>query len=314
MHHDNGAPSKVYQLSEFLMESELEFRAPNVPLAPAGAARARRADIRLMLGATPAALDRPSFATPRYQLDADQRFLLTVPDVARFVLTRDGDLTIEPFANPDRPDLRLFVLGTIFAVWLAMQGFLPIHAGAVRTKGGAALVCGRSGAGKSTTMAMLARDGWPILADDLSIVSFGDQAELLAFSGQVKLRPDVLAAFGEDPDSYASIVTDRTKHAFPVGRSTGRRPVAKILVLHAPDRPSHEAGPQRGAAAVRTLMRQVYRPRLIGRVLGRAVLFEQIARLTRQVELVHVRRTRDYTLASDILAQLEAEGSPYAPS
>lgn len=56
------------------------------------------------------------------------------------------------------------------------RGELPLHTSAVVTPdgGGAVLVAGVPGAGKSTTAALLIRRGWSILNDDISRVTFED--------------------------------------------------------------------------------------------------------------------------------------------
>lgn len=302
----NRAGAHVFQLSEFVVASELSFDFAHTPPARVGSSGPPTVDLRIELGATPERLAAPSFSTGQWQLEHDRRFLLTAPGIGRFLLERDGAVRIEPFCEPDRVELRLYFLGTVFAAWLAMRGFVPLHAGAVETGRGAALICGRSGAGKSTTMALLARAGRPVLAEDLSILKIGEGVEILAFSGQVKLDASVVEALGLDSAAQTVIRTPRRKYAVPVPRTTGRRAVTQALVLHPPGQALAPPGATHGASAVRTLMNQVFRPRIVSHIMGRADLMARMARLADAVELFHIHRRADYALPEGMDALLDA--------
>ncbi|GGJ28310.1 hypothetical protein [Deinococcus roseus] len=65
------------------------------------------------------------------------------------------------------PSLRLlFQLG--ISEVLRLMGFLPLHASAVLLEGGATVLLGKSGTGKTTTLLQAARSGIPALAEDWS--------------------------------------------------------------------------------------------------------------------------------------------------
>lgn len=67
----------------------------------------------------------------------------------------------------------LAAAGAVFAHWHGHEGF---HAGAVAENGRAVMVIGEKGAGKTTSMAWLARQGFDIVADDLVVVEDGARA------------------------------------------------------------------------------------------------------------------------------------------
>jgi hypothetical protein len=71
-------------------------------------------------------------------------------------------LTVEELAHP------LLSYATLaFAYWIGRESF---HAGVFLSGGGAWALLGKRGAGKSSTLAWLARDGQRILADDLLVL------------------------------------------------------------------------------------------------------------------------------------------------
>ena len=316
-----GAPSMtectgrahLFKLSEFTVASELAFEFAHTRAIDPDPSCAPRPDLRIALGPTPERLAAPSWTTENWQVERDRRFLLTAPGIGRFLLERGGAVRIEPFCDPDRIELRLYCLGTVFAAWLAMHGFVPLHAGAAATGAGAALVCGRSGAGKSTTMALLARAGRPVLAEDLAILEVRDRVDVLALSGQIKLEARAVDALGIDRGACRPIPAPRRKYAVPTARASGRWPVRTAVVLHPPGAAAAPSGPSRGAFAVRTLMNQVYRPRLAGRIMGRDALMARIAHLADAVDVVHVRRSADYALSPEMAAALDIACAPGRP-
>jgi tetratricopeptide (TPR) repeat protein len=66
-----------------------------------------------------------------------------------------------------------YVAPFMLASLLAPAGRFALHAGAIGHDGGAVLVLGDTGAGKSTLVLSALQDGWTVLADDLVTVSLG---------------------------------------------------------------------------------------------------------------------------------------------
>jgi hypothetical protein len=68
-------------------------------------------------------------------------------------------------------DVRAHPASTAITAWLAQSGAIGLHAGAVGDANGAALLLGRSGAGKSTTVLACAARGMRVLGDDLCVTT-----------------------------------------------------------------------------------------------------------------------------------------------
>jgi len=94
------------------------------------------------------------------------------------------DVLIHPF---------LAVVGTAFACWTGAEAF---HGGAFASGGNALALVGEREAGKSSTLAALALDGYEVLADDLLVVR--DDC-VMAGPRCVDLRPSAVAPLGLDP-------------------------------------------------------------------------------------------------------------------
>ena len=98
------------------------------------------------------------------------RFLIRHGDGSG-VLVRDGREMIVGGAEPDM--VRLLLTGSALTALLQQRNIVPLHASAVLIDGHAVGFFGKSGVGKSTTAAVLAGQGFPLIADDV----LGLQAE-----------------------------------------------------------------------------------------------------------------------------------------
>lgn len=179
-----------YRLCGWRVRSEL-----TLPELPPWAGDDRTPDIHIRLGEVPA-LEAPVFATPFTQVGADGQVRFEVKAAAAYLVRHGREVIVTPHMDDDAPDIGLFLLGSVFGALCHQRGLLPLHASCVAFGGRAVAFTGNSGVGKSTLAAMLTRQGFPLLADDVTVVD-GTLA-LPAFPRQ-KLWADTLAHLAVAP-------------------------------------------------------------------------------------------------------------------
>lgn len=81
--------------------------------------------------------------------------LLRIGDIADFEITRGRKIRVWATAAAAQKDIEIFLLGPAWATLCHQRGTLPLHASAIVTRTGIAAFAGHSGAGKSTTAALL---------------------------------------------------------------------------------------------------------------------------------------------------------------
>jgi hypothetical protein len=79
------------------------------------------------------------------------------------------------------------------AVLLERRGYLAVHGGAVAGPGGAVVIRGAAGAGKSTLIAAACLAGLDVLGDESILVARDDPDELLAAIREISLEADTVA-------------------------------------------------------------------------------------------------------------------------
>jgi hypothetical protein len=240
---------------------------------------------------------------------ADDRFLLRIPGIARFLLTAGRDIAFEPEDGVSPGEIAIFVIGTVFGILLHQRRRIVLHASAVCVNGRAVLFCGQSGAGKSTIAAALGQRGYDLLSDDVCAISLDGGAPMVHPDGrQLKLwaqaieRLDLVAQRGE------RVRTRLEKfYVAPGTVSEASMPVGLVYVLRE-TRPPYETGieaPNVVDAAL-LLRRNAYRPLLVNRMDQKADYFFAATAIANAAGIFFLSRKLDFAQMPEVLSRLEA--------
>jgi hypothetical protein len=105
-------------------------------------------------------------------------------------------------------------LRNVLPLVLQLRGYEVLHASAVSTRAGLLVLCGVSGAGKSTFASALSERGYPTWADDAVVLDIhGDEAIAMQIPFRLKLRADdaALRARGDGDHESGDLGPSRTK-------------------------------------------------------------------------------------------------------
>lgn len=119
-------------------------------------------------------------------------FFLYFPKLGRFLVSARGHrIVVSGERGIERRVLRHLLLDQVIPWSLSVRGKLVVHAGAVQAPGGAVVLVGDAGRGKSTLCASLAKRGWPVLTDDgVLIERKKDTLTLVPSYPGIRLWPD----------------------------------------------------------------------------------------------------------------------------
>lgn len=153
--------------------------------------------VEIKTASVPSVLDGATTRGVLWQA-APGRFLLDVPDVARYLVEDGNRIAIEPSPQADESGVGSFLRMTPLAALLFQRGIPAFHAASVANRHGAVLLAGDSGAGKSTLLAALMKRGWTMLADDLAMVDLDEQGNPVVFPTcqDILLRHDAMEKMG----------------------------------------------------------------------------------------------------------------------
>jgi len=290
-----------YRVAGLSVASEIELPGALVVAEPeAPDARVRRA-------ATPDSVEGATTEGPNWSLAGD-RFLLRIPDVARFLIIGGVEILVDPAPGVDIADVAIFVAGTALGILLHQRGRIVMHASGVRVGKKAVLFCGPSGAGKSTLAAALTQRGYPVVTDDFCVVA-ADGAPIVHPDGrQLKLWArsiDELAL----AEQRAGAVRARLEKFYvePPASRPEPMPLGAIYGLREA-RPGLTDGIERPNVvdAAKLLRRNAYRPLLVHRLGQKSDYFLAAAKMANAAGIFWLTRPLDFAFLPGGLDALEA--------
>jgi hypothetical protein len=194
-------------------------------------------DVVVRAGRVPRRLSAPLAHAGAWEA-APGMFLLRGGTRAGRFLAESGTVTFE--RNPGCDDAVLARLFTqyVLAALLRQRGLLVLHANAVTAPGGAIVIGGESGAGKSTTTAALLGAGCRMLSDDITVLRAGRAADgaagtvdVLPGLAEVHLTGGTAASLGYRVAPGQVQPWRRMKAAIPTRDDMARRP-GRLLALY----------------------------------------------------------------------------------
>lgn len=224
----------------------------------------RPPDIEIRLGDVPERLEDTVHAGPLLQVDAGGACRYAIAGVAAYLVEEGRRITVRPWMDAGAPDVRVFLLGSVFGVLCHQRGLLPLHAGCVEIGGRAVAFAGESGSGKSTLAAAFLCRGHRVLADDVTVVDPLAPGGPLVLPGfpRIKLWRDAIDGLGLSAAGLECSRAGLEKFHLPIEAGFRAEPLPLAAVHHlATAHDERHAGltPLRGAAAVDALVAAVYR-------------------------------------------------------
>jgi hypothetical protein len=250
-------------------------------------------------------------AGPGYSAAGDAT-LLTVPRVARYLISGGREIVVDPDPGASERNVRLFLLGSAFGALLHQRGLLPLHANAIEIEGRAFAFCGHSGAGKSTMAAWFHDRGHRILADDVCVIGFDEGGRALAYPGIPRLRlwREALEASGREADAFARSFDDVDKYDVPTEREAPLRPLplGAVYLLRKAEEDAAPAEVKRlaGVDAVETLVSNTYRGAYLKTIGRTGEHLSACLRIARAVPLFLAERTWGFDCFEAQARRLEA--------
>jgi hypothetical protein len=116
---------------------------------------------------------------------------------------KPNKIIVNPYTGIEENFLRSLILGPAIGILLHQLGRLVLHASTIKINDSGVAFMGHNGAGKSTTTISLMKNGYPLVADDISSIEFKDNIPLV-YPGipRIKLWPESLELWCEDVESF----------------------------------------------------------------------------------------------------------------
>jgi hypothetical protein len=304
---ETGGKPSLYEIYGLVIASEVALPG----LRSAELASTPAPDVKILFGRISPALI--AAAGDRFLHAENDEILLTMPQVARYCVTRGNEVLVESEADADPALVRLYLVGSVMGLVLQQRGLLALHASAVAINGEAIAFVGQQGQGKSTLAAgCLAHSPARLVADDILVVSFDGSGHPWVHPGvpAVKLWRDALQALGRDSEGLRPDWTRAEKFILPVVDKSAQAP-ARLSCVYALD-DDDNAGDGRieglsGANAAAALVANTYRVEYLDFTGRRLAHFAASSQLAERVPVLRLARSRDLTRVGSTAAMVLAD-------
>ena len=264
--------------------------------------------VTIRQGPVPEALHEATMTGPTWQI-AGKRFLLSVPNVARFLLKNGDEIVFAPESEVSLEDVPIFILGTVFGILLHQRQQIVLHASTVEVNGKAVAFCGPSGAGKSTLAAALAQRGYRPITDDVCAVTLPPNGPPIVHPDgrQLKLWAQAIEEL-ELENIRRGRVRNRLEKFYvePRNAATEALPLGAVYMLWEV-LPHDDFGIEQANVldAALLLRGHAYRPLLVRRLKQKENYFRAAAQIINQSGIFHLRRSWDLAAMPEVVSGLE---------
>lgn len=177
-------------------------------------------DVNIICGKCPESIADAKVSNYYYTV-SDNEAMFSPEECGKFYIKDGNTIIIEPIEACDYQHLKAYLLSRSFAILMFQRNTVALHGSSIIFKDKAYAFCGHSGAGKSSLSAALTLEGYDLLSDDLSVISFDEKNKPLINSGfsHNKLCEDTMKYFNISSDSLIKVDNFANKYALPSSKT-----------------------------------------------------------------------------------------------
>jgi len=290
-----------------------EFPLPE--LARREIANMHPADVVVSTGTVRTMTSGARTAVPYLSLDGDAA-VFTFEETGCYLVRGGNSVIVDSRPDADPGLLRLHIFASVMGMICHQRGLLVLHASAVAHHGSAVAFTGPPGAGKSTLAAHCVAAGGQFVADDVLVLSFTPEGDVLAHPGMpnVKLWHDALTRLGHNSEGLRPDWLRAHKFHLPTDEVKTPIPLAALYVLEIDsDAGDGDYVPLKGTAAAKLLIANTYRVEYLDAARRRETHFQDCIRLASAIDVASLKReaaaVRLPTTAARILGDLRQKSA-----
>lgn len=267
-------------------------------------------DVTIEAGEVPVKIHNAMLSEEGF-LVGQHEILIDIDRVGRYLVQEGRRIIVQPLTAITDERVRLFLYGAALSALLLQRGLMPLHASTVVIGGRGIVFAGPSGHGKSTLVASLAVQGYPVLSDDKIVLRPGPQGVYASPGPPVlSLFPAAAQVSGQPRKNRVSNLKKFGKHCYLVPHLYARTP---LRVSHLFFTDWAEAGSSALTIKQLTPFESLVQLRgnlLLGSVIGPLGLEEEFVRwartMIREVRLFSLQRIRDFSRLEEVLQGITA--------
>ncbi len=249
-------------------------------------------DVQLVISTKKKQVEVPLYQDDYYTLNQTE-FSMDVEEVGHFYAVDGKTIEIVPYPGVNQASLELYLNGSTYGAILHQRGILPMHGSCFVYQGKGVMLCGESGAGKSSLTTAFVQSGSHFLTDDVSPIIVEDGIPIiLPLSDRVKLWPDSMKQLSLDTDEKTQIADWYQKYYLSIDKTDiDRHRLDTIFLIEKYEGPTVEFNELNGITKFTALRNQIYRwEYLNGMPETEKAYLEHLLSMSAQIPMVKIMR------------------------
>jgi hypothetical protein len=249
-------------------------------------------DVNIKFRREPKVVENPLYNDGFYRVNQHE-FSMHVEGVGSFYASGGKAIEIAPCPDSNEVTLALYLNGSTYGAILHQRGILPMHGSCFVFQGKGVMLCGESGAGKSSLTASFVLEGHDFLTDDVTPITFSEGYPMIrAMSDRIKLCSDSLEQLNREDDELEPIDNYRDKFYFQLPPSSVQKfSLDHVFLLEIQDTDHITFRDVEGAEKFTMLRKEIYRSEyLLGMPGNETKYFQQLAAIGNQIRVTRLIR------------------------
>ena len=249
-------------------------------------------DVTILITQQKKKINFPLYSDDWHQINQNE-FTLEVKGVAWFYACNGNYIEVFPSKGFNQKTLELYLNGSVYGAVLLQRMILPLHGSCFIYNGSGIMICGESGAGKSSLTAAFCLNGGQFLTDDISPISINEgKPYILSLSDRIKLWGDTLEQLKIQKEGLQSIDGDSQKFYFPIDDSKlDLFLLSRIFVLEIHNKTDIEYQEIKGIEKLTSIRTHIYRLEYLhGMPQNESFFFRNLADISNNVSIIRIKR------------------------
>jgi hypothetical protein len=189
-------------------------------------------DVTISICSEKRIVSNPTYTDQYYTLNQNE-FSMDVEEVGYFYVSNGNYIELLPYTGVNDTSLELYLNGSVYGAILHQRMILPMHGSSFIYKDKGIMICGESGAGKSSLTTAFHQNGATFLTDDVTPILFENKMPIiLPLSDRIKLWDDSLNQLGMQKENHKTIADWYDKYYLSIDAENQENcPLDTIFIL-----------------------------------------------------------------------------------